>query len=267
MHEVRDLRLDVWVLVSQNSRRNNGSREGASAPSSLLTATPPPSWLATAVLYQDDEVLVLNKPSGLAVHPGPKTPESLENYLPLLSLGRRSPPQPVHRLDRDTSGCLVLGRTRGAVKRLSALFATSQVEKTYWAVVTGAPAEAEGVVTTSIRKHNDHSGWRMVADDKGLRAETHYRVLASGKGAALLELHPKTGRTHQIRIHCALLGCPVMDDPIYGSGAGALPHRLHARRIVLPAGKAGLPIDVNAPLPPETVEILQTLGLWQEGFL
>ena len=230
-----------------------------SAPD-MGTAGPIPS-LHDRILYQDDHILVLDKPAGLAVHPGPRTPESLESYLPSLTLGSRRAPQPVHRLDRDTSGCLVLGRTSGAIKRLGALFAAGQVEKTYWAVVTGAPPRDEGVIDQHLSKHNDRSGWRMIADPKGLAAVTHYRVLTRAAGAALLELRPKTGRTHQIRIHCALLGCPVMDDPIYGTGDGTAPHRLHARRIVIP------PVDVTAPLPPEMVAILERLGLAPEDIV
>jgi tRNA pseudouridine32 synthase/23S rRNA pseudouridine746 synthase len=232
---------------------------------------PSHDWLVDSILYRDGDILVLNKPAGLAVHPGPKTPDSLEAFLPALAFGRRDPPQPVHRLDRDTSGCLVLGRTRRAIKRLSGLFAEGEVEKTYWAIVSGAPKDDEGVIERAIAKRNDPSGWRMVADRTGLVAVTPYRVLARGKAASLLELTPKTGRTHQIRVHCALLGCPVMDDPIYGTGDGRGdgngPHRLHARRIVIP-GKADRPaIDVTAPLPADFAAILERLSLSPEDIV
>jgi len=232
-------------------------KEGASAPSSAFAAADPAPWLRDHILYQDDHTLVIDKPAGLAVHPGPRTPESLEALLPSLRLDRRNPPQAVHRLDRDTSGCLVLGRTSGAVKRLNALFAVGQVEKTYWAIVRGIPTEPEGIIDRALLKHNDRTGWRMVANPNGLAAVTHYRVLGQSDDAALLELQPKTGRTHQIRIHCALIGCPVMDDPIYGTGDGSAPHRLHARRIVIPAHA----IDVTAPVPPEMAKVLERLGL------
>ncbi len=195
------------------------------------------------------------------MHPGPKTPESLEAFLPSLMFGRRDPPQPVHRLDRDTSGCLVLGRTRSAIKRLTGLLSEGRVQKTYWAIVSGGPKQDEGLIEQSIAKRNDPSGWRMVPDRTGLAAVTPYRVLARAKNASLLELTPKTGRTHQIRVHCALLGCPVMDDPIYGNGDGSSPHRLHARRIVLPARLEGPELDITAPLPTETRALLDKLGL------
>ncbi len=241
-------------------------REGASAPSSVslrraVTPIEPPEWLVERILFRDGDLIVLDKPVGLAVHPGPKTPDSLETFLPSLMFGRRDPPQPVHRLDRDTSGCLVLGRTRSAIKRLTGLFAEGKVQKTYWAIVTGGPREDEGVIEQAIAKRNDPSGWRMVPDRTGLTAVTPYRVLARGKGASLLELTPKTGRTHQIRIHCALLGCPVMDDPIYGSGNGQSPHRLHARRIVIPARLEGPAVDVTAPAPAETLAVMEKFRL------
>ncbi len=232
---------------------------------------PSHDWLVDSILYRDGDILVLNKPAGLAVHPGPKTPDSLEAFLPALAFGRRDPPQPVHRLDRDTSGCLMLGRTRSAIRRLSGWFAEGLVQKTYWAVVVGTPPASEGVIDRPLAKHNDRSGWRMVADPKGLAAVTRYRLLAAGNGASLLELRPETGRTHQIRIHCALLGCPVMDDPIYGTGDGRGdgngPHRLHARRIVIP-GKADRPaIDVTAPLPADFAAILERLSLSPEDIV
>ena len=226
-----------------------------------VAAVEPPTWLVERVLFRDGDLIVLDKPVGLAVHPGPKTPDSLEALLPSLMFGRRDPPQPVHRLDRDTSGCLVLGRTRSAIKRLSGLFAEGTIEKTYWAIVVGAPGQDEGVIEQAIAKRNDPSGWRMVPDRTGLTAITPYRVLARGKGASLLELTPKTGRTHQIRVHCALLGYPVMDDPIYGRGNSQSPHRLHARRIVIPARLEGPAVDVTAPLPAETLAVMERFGL------
>jgi tRNA pseudouridine32 synthase / 23S rRNA pseudouridine746 synthase len=266
LHEVRHLRFDLGLFMSSRRTGHQQRREGASAPSSVSARAPvaavePPAWLVERILLRDGDLIVLDKPAGLAVHAGPKTPESLEAFLPGLMFGRRDPPQPVHRLDRDTSGCLVLGRTRSAIKRLTGLFAEGKVAKTYWAIVAGGPKQDEGVIDQAIAKRNDPSGWRMVSDRTGLSAVTPYRALARGKTASLLELTPKTGRTHQIRVHCALLGCPVLDDPIYGKGDGRSPHRLHARRIVLPARLEGPDIDVKAPLPPDFAELLASLGL------
>ena len=263
---MRHLRFDLRLLVSRRPTREHRQREGASAPSSIsargpVTPTEPPAWLVERIVFRDGDLIVLDKPAGLAVHPGPKTPDSLEAFLPSLMFGRRDPPQPVHRLDRDTSGCLVLGRTRSAIKRLTGLFAQGRVQKTYWAIVAGGPKQDEGVIEQAIAKRNDPSGWRMVPDRTGLSAMTAYRVLARGRTASLLELTPKTGRTHQIRIHCALLGCPVMDDPIYGKGDGHSPHRLHARRIVLPARMEGPALDITAPLPAAMEALLDQLGL------
>ena len=111
---MRHLRFDLGLFVSRRPTREHRQREGASAPSSI-SAHKPPTWLVERILFRDGDLIVLDKPIGLAVHPGPKTPESLEAFLPSLMFGRRDPPQPVHRLDRDTSGCLVLGRTRSAI--------------------------------------------------------------------------------------------------------------------------------------------------------
>lgn len=257
---MRHLRVYVGVFVSRRPTREHRPREGASAPSSV-SSTEAPAWLLDRILYRDGDTLILDKPAGLAVHPGPKTPDSLEAFLPGLMFGRRDPPQPVHRLDRDTSGCLVLGRTRSAIKRLAGLFAEGRVAKTYWAIVAGGPNDEAGVIEQALAKRNVPGGWRMVADRTGLSAVTPWRVLARGRGASLLELTPQTGRTHQIRVHLALLGCPVLDDPIYGAGDGKAPHRLHARRIVLPGKGDAAAIDVTAPLPAETLAVMARFGL------
>src|SRR5207237_1513822 len=165
-------------------------------------------------VYGDGLMLVIDKPAGLAVHKGPKGGESLEDYFDALRFGLPAPPALAHRLDRDTSGCLVLGRHRKALARLGRLFAGGLVEKTYWAVVEGAPPQESGRVELALRKLSRKEGWRMTADPAGQAAVTDYRVLGSGDGLAWLELHPRTGRTHQVRVHCAALGCPVRGDPV-----------------------------------------------------
>ncbi|HTW54554.1 MAG TPA: RNA pseudouridine synthase [Stellaceae bacterium] len=205
-------------------------------------------------------MLVIDKPAGIAVHAGPGGGPHLEHWFPLLRFGLPRPPALAHRLDRDTSGCLVLGRHPKALRRLGALFAAGKVEKVYWAVVQGAPAEAQGIIDAPLRKDTARRvGWRMEIDPTGQRAVTEYRVLGSAGGRSWLELRPKTGRTHQIRVHCAALGCPVVGDPTYG-GPGGDRLQLHARTISIPLYPARPAIQVSAPVPPHMLAALAVLG-------
>jgi tRNA pseudouridine32 synthase/23S rRNA pseudouridine746 synthase len=169
------------------------------------------------------------------------------------------PPALAHRLDRDTSGCLVLGRHRKALSRLGKMFQGGRVEKTYWAVAEGIPAEPAGRIDLPLAKLTPKSGWKMVVDrDNGQSAVTDYRVLGTAGGRAWIELHPRTGRTHQIRIHLAELGCPVVGDPVYGKGG--VPLHLHSRRVVLPLYPAKAAIDATAPVPPHMKEAIAACG-------
>ncbi|MGK2286874.1 RluA family pseudouridine synthase [Pedomonas sp. V897] len=214
------------------------------------------------VLHIDAHVIVLNKPAGLAVHRGPKTPESLEDWLPLLTFGFKRLPQPAHRLDRDTSGCLVLGRHPKAIRQLGGLFADRAVRKTYWAVVEGHLPVKEGVIEAPLRKISSKAaGWRMIAAADGDPAVTRYRVLGESQRRSWVELIPETGRTHQLRVHCATLGHPIAGDRQYGEGVttGAS-LMLHAREITLHLGGSGQPIRVAAPPPPGMAEALKACG-------
>jgi tRNA pseudouridine32 synthase / 23S rRNA pseudouridine746 synthase len=211
-------------------------------------------------LYRDGLMLVIDKPAGIVVHPGPGGGPHLEHWFPLLRFGLPRPPALAHRLDRDTSGCLVLGRHPKALRRLGRLFVEGKVEKIYWAVVAGIPAEPEGRIEYGLRKETRGTGWRMIVDPAGQRAVTDYRVVGTAHdGRAWLELRPRTGRTHQIRIHCAALGCPVVGDPAYGGPADS-PLQLHARAISLPLYPARPPIAVTAPVPPHMLAVLARLG-------
>ena len=208
---------------------------------------PPVNDYARRIVLIDAHVLILDKPAGLAVHPGPATPHSLEAHLIQLREGFVRSPQPAHRLDRDTSGCLVLGRHPKALKRLTALFAAGDVAKTYWAIVDGAPDGDAGEIDAPLLKVSTAAdGWRMVVDPAGKAAVTRWRMLERGP-RSLVEFVPATGRTHQIRVHAAHLGLPIAGDPVYGSGAG--PMLLHARRVVVPYAAGGPPLDATAPLP------------------
>ncbi len=216
--------------------------------------------LIERVLYRDGLVLVIDKPAGIPVHGGPGGGPHLEHWFPLLRFGLPHPPALAHRLDRDTSGCLVLGRHPKSLRRLGALFAEGRVEKTYWALVAGMPREKSGRIETGlIKQSRGTTGWRMVVDPAGQHAVTDYRVLATKDGRSWLELRPRTGRTPQIRVHCAALGCPVVGDPAYGGPAGA-PLHLLARGIVLPLYPSKPPIAVTAPVPQHMLAALERLG-------
>jgi tRNA pseudouridine32 synthase / 23S rRNA pseudouridine746 synthase len=229
----------------------------ASAPQHDSRAAPA---LAERVLYRDGLVLVIDKPAGIPVHAGPGGGANLESGFGALRFGLPYPPALAHRLDRDTSGVLVLGRHPKALRRLGKLFAEGKVEKVYWAVVAGVPAAPEGRIEAALAKQPRGTvGWHMVIDPAGQRAITDYRVLGAADGRAWLELRPRTGRTHQIRVHCAQLGCPVVGDVAYG-GPDDAPLQLHARAIALPLYPARPPIAVTAPVPPHMLAALVRLG-------
>jgi RluA family pseudouridine synthase len=203
-----------------------------------------PAWLRERLLHVGPEVLVLDKPAGLPV--SARSGESLERWLPSLRMGKRRDPQPAHRLDADTAGCLVLGRTAPMLARLNALFAERRVGKTYWAVLRGTLREDQGVVDAPLRKvSTKERGWRMEAHAAGDPARTAWRVLGRAPGLTWVELRPETGRTHQLRVHGATLGAPILGDALYGGGdAGGL--HLLARAIALPLDP---PLQATAPVP------------------
>ena len=213
-----------------------------------------------SILFQDQRFIVLDKPAGLPVHPGPSGGASVEDWFPALSR-RRDGPWLAHRLDADTAGCLVVALRRAALHTAQRAFAGGQASKTYWAVVQGAPAQDSGVVEAPLLKRSQPSGWRIVVDPAGQPARTRWHVLGRNGGLAWLELHPETGRTHQVRVHCAALGCPVLHDPVYGAGGGYCGGRLHllARAISLPLDP---PLAATAPPPPHMEQALRQLG-WE----
>jgi tRNA pseudouridine32 synthase/23S rRNA pseudouridine746 synthase/23S rRNA pseudouridine1911/1915/1917 synthase len=216
--------------------------------------------LADRVLYRDGLMLVIDKPAGIAVHPGPGGGPDLESGFDALRFGMPHPPALAHRLDRDTSGCLVLGRHVKALRRLGALFSGGLVAKVYWAVVEGRPAEAEGRIEIGLKKLTRGTGWRMIVDPAGQRAVTDYRVLGTAAGHSWLELRPRTGRTHQIRVHCAALGCPVVGDPVYGNRQSGEALQLYARSVTLPLYPARPPLEITAPVPSHMLAALAGLG-------
>jgi tRNA pseudouridine32 synthase / 23S rRNA pseudouridine746 synthase len=311
-----------------------------------------PDEITARLLYRDGLMLVLDKPAGFAVHKGPKGGESLEDHFGALRFGLPRAPALAHRLDRDTSGCLVLGRHRKALAELGRLFKSGRIAKTYWAVVEGGPVEDEGRIDLPLGRKDATRGWWMKHDPQGQPAVTTWKVLGrvehaarptdpsategaagvpspacgggsgwghvsrlvpshplptppptqvgparlapydaepgqarvpSGEGAdrasgkdggqpaandgatphlTWLALEPLTGRTHQLRVHCAAMGWPILGDSVYGSAprTGGPGLHLHAREITVPLYKNRAPIHVIAPVPPHMQAVLRACG-------
>jgi 23S rRNA pseudouridine955/2504/2580 synthase len=223
------------------------------------------------VIYRDEHVLVLNKPHGMPVQGGAGITHHLDAVLDALRFGAPDRPRLVHRLDRDTSGVLLLARTPGTAAKLAAAFRTRAVEKTYWAVVIGRPMPLEGRIDLPLRRIGGQRGERTELADRydpsAARAITDYRTLDhAGQLLAWLELSPLTGRTHQLRVHCLAVGTPILGDPIYappernGAVAGLEAElHLHARALRLPHPGGGTLLVESDP-PPHMTATFRTLG-------
>ena len=264
--------------------------------------------MVSRLLYRDGLMLVIDKPAGFAVHRGPKGGESLEDYFGALRFGLPRAPALAHRLDRATSGCLVLGRHRKALAQLGKLFKSGAIDKTYWAVVDGGPDTDQGEIALPLGRLDVSRGWWMKHDPAGQPAVTKWTVMgrslltsprreeidlpkvswvgvmdraASPQPAApllasrtntgdpqllaWLALEPLTGRTHQLRVHCAAMGWPILGDAIYGNAPrqGGPPLHLHARDIVVPLYKNRPPVRVTAPIPEHMRTALARCG-WRD---
>jgi tRNA pseudouridine32 synthase/23S rRNA pseudouridine746 synthase len=265
-----------------------------------------PEEMQGRLLYRDGLMLVIDKPPGLPVHRGPKGVDAFEAYFDALRFGLPRAPALAHRLDRDTTGCLVLGRHRKALALLGKLFKQGKIGKTYWAVVEAGPEADEGRIDIALSKRDETRGWWMKPDPAGMPSSTTWKVMghtfftspwrgevgerSSPGGGDLLDqnhptpdrlrrsdppppgegerkytwlaLEPLTGRTHQLRVHCAEMGFPIVGDTIYGTAprTGGPTLHLHAREVVVPISKNKPPVTITAPVPPHMRELLTACG-------
>lgn len=279
----RAARLDRWLAEQwpQFSRarwqkalaaglvRVNGSVARAAdavAAGDVVSAAPPPASEPPAhaaaedipleIIYEDDDLLCLNKPPGLVVHPaaghweGTLVNAILHHCASVSQGGHPLRPGIVHRLDKDTSGCILVAKNDTAHAALSAQFAARTAQKTYLAVVRGRPRATSGMVTGAIARHPVHRQRMAISRRPGARAaETSWKVLSTEGNLSLVECRPKTGRTHQIRVHLKHLGHPIAGDRVYGGGADFPRQLLHAWKIVIDHPTRGQRMEFTAPVP------------------
>jgi 23S rRNA pseudouridine955/2504/2580 synthase len=228
-------------------------------------------FLASITLYEDDDLMVLNKPPGLAVQGGTKTAHHLDRLLDALGDGPETRPRLVHRLDRDTSGVLVVAKRRAVAAKLGRAFQTRSVRKIYWALVKGVPKPPQGKVEAALVKAAGPQGDRVRKarpgeQDRAQSAVTHYAVVdRAAQAASFVSLKPVTGRQHQLRAHMAILGHPILGDEKYQGDRDLPPGiesklHLHARRISFPHPCGEGVVDVTAPLPPHMVRAIAAFG-------
>lgn len=246
--------------------------EAAVAKAEVKTNAADAEYLRELILYEDEDLYVFNKPHGLASQGGSGTKRHLDGLLKSLANKKGEAPKLVHRLDRDTSGCLVVAKSRAAAAHFGEVFKTRAARKIYWAVVVGNPSPRQGRISCFLLKQAGHDGGEqmvVVADGTpdAVHSVTYYSTTdTAGRRFAWVTLKPMTGRTHQLRVHMAELKTPILGDPRYfnienweapeGLGQGL---HLHARRITLPL-RSGKMLDVSAPLPPHMLHTFEALG-------
>ena len=277
----RRVKADTRLEAGQQVRVPAFLRTGETGDKAKPSLKPPQGLskgdrdlIQSLILYEDDEVLVLNKPFGLAVQGGTGTRRHIDGMLAGMEDRFGDRPRLVHRLDRDTSGVLLIAKHRNGAAKLGRIFQTRSAAKTYWALVKGVPSPRQGKVEVALVKASGPDGDRVRKalpgeQDRAQHATTHYNVIDRvGTKAAWVSLKPVTGRQHQLRAHMALIGHPIVGDNKYEGGL-ALPAEeieaklhLHARRLVVPHPVPGRPtIDVTAPLPEHMQRTWKLLGL------
>jgi tRNA pseudouridine32 synthase/23S rRNA pseudouridine746 synthase len=238
--------------------------ESAQVPAETPVGARAPSVGPFPILFEDGEALVIDKPGGLPLDRPRVGGQSLDDYLEFLRFGFQRQPVPVHRLDRDTSGCLLLARNPKALRRFSEEFELRRVQKRYLGIVAGHLTMDHGTIELSLKKiSSEKDGWRMIAAKLGKEAVTHWTKLAEHEDMTLVEFRPETGRTHQIRVHAASgLGVPLLGDPVYGEThanaalyAGRVGRTmLHAAALTVPRfGKE--PVTAVAPFPADFADL------------
>jgi len=267
--QLRQLILGGLVLLNGNPAKPSQRVRPGDRVS--LTVPPPqptyllPQWMPLSLVYQDAEIVVVDKPAGLSVHPGPGHPDrTLVNALlawcpDIQGIGGAIRPGIVHRLDKDTSGLMVVAKTHRAHVGLSAQIKARQVTKGYLALATGAVVPSHGVINAPIARDPRHRK-RMAVVAGGRESRTRYRVLETLAGCSLLELYLESGRTHQARVHLAYLGHPLVGDAVYGKASPLLPrHFLHAHHLGFHHPASGEPVEFRSNLPEELESLLATL--------
>jgi 23S rRNA pseudouridine1911/1915/1917 synthase len=284
VHDSGFSRATVQRLIRQERVRIGGTPRKASyrvrGGDQVVVTVPPPEVAALApepipldVLYEDDDLVVINKPPGLVVHPGAGRPGGtlvnalLSRYPGLIAVGGVERPGLVHRLDKETSGCLVVAKGDAAHRHLSRQFEARQVHKTYLALVHGSVKPAQGRIALPIGRHVRERKRMAVRTRKGRETETVFRVLRSTAHCSLVEVKPTTGRTHQIRVHLAAIGYPVVGDTLYGGrrerrSRWKVPrHLLHAWRLAFVHPRTGTVMECTAPVPADFVRSLEQAGI------
>ena len=205
------------------------------------------------ILFEDSRALVLNKPAGLPVHPSRAGGASVEDFFSAWRRGKNGP-WLAHRLDQDTAGCLLVARKKGFLLEAQAMLGEGEgrAEKIYWAILRGAPCGEAGEIDAPLTKATQGRRWHMAVAANGQPARTLWRLLGTQGGHALVEFSLLTGRTHQIRVHAAHMGHPVLGDPVYGGGEGQM--CLLARKLVLPLAE---PVIATAPPPPHMAAFVE----------